>query len=74
MSGVLLFSTGNTDIPGALLIPKGAVPEKARGLFHMAPTYLCRFPESDFSIGRCGSPFLLEGGVYWEEKLWLPAS
>ncbi len=39
------------------MISKGAVPDQARGLFHMAPTYLYRFPGSAFSIGCCGSPF-----------------
>src|ERR1700681_3734758 len=31
-------------ILGALSILKGAVPGRARGLGHMAPTYLCREP------------------------------
>src|SRR5260370_1546708 len=31
-------------IPGALSILKGAVPDRARGLGHMAPTYLRREP------------------------------
>src|SRR3954447_9180975 len=37
-----------------LTISKGAVPDRARGLGHMAPTYLCRFPGSN-SDGFCGS-------------------
>src|SRR6185437_12518902 len=31
-------------IPGALSILKGAVPDRARGLGHMAPTYFRREP------------------------------
>ena len=31
-----------------LTILKGAVPDRAPGLGHMAPTYLCRFPGSPF--------------------------
>src|SRR5436190_24092603 len=33
-----------SHIPGALSILKGAVPDRARGLGHMAPTYLRREP------------------------------
>src|SRR5262245_37908489 len=32
--------------PRGLTILKGAVPDRAPGLGHMAPTYLCRFPGS----------------------------
>src|SRR6202007_1608596 len=34
-------------IPGALSILKGAVPDRARGLGHMAPTYFRREPGID---------------------------
>src|SRR5579862_95333 len=34
-------------IPGALSILKGAVPDRARGLGHTAPTYFCREPGID---------------------------
>ncbi len=34
------------QFPGALRSSTGAVPGRARGLGHMAPTYLCRFPGS----------------------------
>src|SRR5271154_1490726 len=37
-----------------LPIPQGAVPGRAPGFGHMAPTYLCRFPGSA-SYGRRGS-------------------
>src|SRR5436309_12505469 len=40
-----------------LTIPEGAVPGRARGLGHMAPTYFCRFPGSK-SDGLCGSALL----------------
>src|SRR3954466_2984098 len=40
-----------------LTIPKGAVPGRARGSGHMAPTYFCRFPGSK-SDGSCGSALL----------------
>jgi 5-formyltetrahydrofolate cyclo-ligase len=33
-------------IPRGLTILTGAVPDRARGLGHMAPTYFCRFPGS----------------------------
>src|SRR4029079_6224880 len=33
-----------SHIPGALSILKGAVPDRARGLGHMAPTYFRREP------------------------------
>src|SRR5256885_14011270 len=36
-----------SHIPGALSILKGAVPDRARGLGHMAPTYLRREPGID---------------------------
>jgi hypothetical protein len=41
-------------IPGALSILKGAVPDRARGLGHMAPTYFRREPGIERSDGRCG--------------------
>ena len=41
-------------IPRGLTILTGAVPGRARGLGHMAPTYLCRFPGS-YSDGLRGS-------------------
>ena len=42
-------------IPGALSILKGAVSGRARGLGHMAPTYLRREPGIELSNGRRGS-------------------
>ena len=42
-------------IPGALSILKGAVPDRARGLGHMAPTYLGRGPGIECSDGQRGS-------------------
>src|SRR5215210_6175302 len=42
-------------IPGALSILTGAVPGRARGLGHMAPTYLRREPGIERSDGQCGS-------------------
>ena len=42
-------------IPGALSILKGAVPDRARGLGHMAPTYFRREPGIERSNGRGGS-------------------
>jgi hypothetical protein len=39
-------ASGDT-IPGALSILKGAVPDRARGLGHMAPTYFRREPGID---------------------------
>src|SRR6516162_11505175 len=44
-----------SHIPGALSILKGAVPDRARGLGHMAPTYLGREPGIERSDGRRGS-------------------
>src|SRR5262249_31276571 len=38
---------GRSHIPGALSILKGAVPDRARGLGHMAPTYFRREPGID---------------------------
>src|SRR5690606_18697026 len=49
-------------IPRGLTISTGAVPGWTRGSFHMAPTYLCRFPGSA-SIGCRGSPILPEGAM-----------
>ena len=45
------------SIPRGLTILKGAVPGRARGLGHMAPTYFCRFPGSR-SDGHRGSALL----------------
>src|SRR5213080_2290646 len=42
-------------IPGALSILKGAVPDRARGLGHMAPTYFRREPGIERSDGLGGS-------------------
>jgi hypothetical protein len=42
------------NIPRGRTIPKGAVPVEARGLRHMAPTYLRRRPGSP-SNDRLGS-------------------
>jgi hypothetical protein len=44
-----------SHIPGALSIRKGAVPDRARGLGHMAPTYFGREPGIERSDGRRGS-------------------
>src|SRR6202035_2287785 len=41
-----------------LTIPQGAVPGRAPGFGHMAPTYLCRFPGSA-SYGRRGSALII---------------
>ena len=43
-----------SHIPRGLTILKGAVPGRARGSGHMAPTYFCRFPGSR-SDGHRGS-------------------
>ena len=40
------------NIPGALSILKGAVPGRARGSGHMAPTYFRREPGIDGSNGQ----------------------
>ena len=48
-----------SHIPGALSILKGAVPDRARGLGHMAPTYLGREPGIESSDDRRGSALLL---------------
>src|SRR6516165_11829907 len=48
-----------SHIPGALSILKGAVPDRARGLGHMAPTYLGREPGIERSDDRRGSALLL---------------
>jgi hypothetical protein len=42
---VLRRASGD-QFPGALTIPKGAVPDLARGLGHTAPTYFVGFPGS----------------------------
>ncbi len=44
--GAAGFREGDT-FPGALSILKGAVPDRARGLGHMAPTYFRREPGID---------------------------
>ena len=51
----------STRIPGALLDPKGAVPDLARGLGYMAPTYFCRRPGSN-RFHRLPWTALLTGG------------
>jgi hypothetical protein len=51
-------ASGDT-IPGALSILKGAVPGRARGLGHMAPTYSRREPGIDLSNGHRGSARLI---------------
>jgi hypothetical protein len=47
-------------IPGALSILKGAVPGRARGFGHMAPTYLRRDPGIELSDGHRGSARLID--------------
>src|ERR1700730_6513550 len=48
-------------ILGALSILKGAVPGRARGLGHMAPTYMCREPGIVAPTARAGPRFLFDG-------------
>jgi len=50
-----LRGASGDKIPGALSILKGAVPGRARGLGHMAPTYFRREPGIERSNGHCGS-------------------
>ena len=47
-----------STIPGALSILTGAVPGRARGLGHMAPTYFRREPGIERSHGHRGSALL----------------
>ena len=58
------------NIPGALSILEGAVPDRARGLGHMAPTYFRREPGIERSDGRCGSA-LARCGSAPATSLWL---
>ena len=53
ISGAVLRGATETYSRG-LTILKGAVPDRAPGSGHMAPTYFCRFPGSQ-SDGSCGS-------------------
>src|SRR6185295_12323192 len=46
-----------SHIPGALSILKGAVPGRARGLGHMAPTYFRREPGIDASTAEAAPHF-----------------
>jgi len=50
-----LPGTSGDKIPGALSILTGAVPDRARGLGHMAPTYFRREPGIERSNGQRGS-------------------
>ena len=47
-----------SHIPGALSILKGAVPDRARGLGHMAPTYFRREPGIDAPTAIAARTFL----------------
>ena len=51
------------NIPRGRTIPMGAVPVEARGLWHMAPTYLRRRPGSP-SNGRLGSALRAIDGFF----------
>ena len=53
-----LPGTTGAIIPGALSILQGAVPVRARGFGHMAPTYFRREPGIERSNGRRGSALL----------------
>jgi len=48
----------DNNIPGALSILKGAVPDRARGLGYTAPTYVSRFPGSIYPTARAAPVFL----------------
>src|SRR5438094_8447545 len=48
-----------SHIPGALSILKGAVPDRARGLGHIAPTYFRREPGSDASTAVAARHYCL---------------
>lgn len=50
-----LRSAFGVSIPGALSILTGAVPDRARGLGHMAPTYFGREPGIEHPDGSGGS-------------------
>jgi hypothetical protein len=54
ISDAELRGASGAIIPGALSILKGAVPGQARGLGHMAPTYMCREPGIERSNGHRG--------------------
>src|SRR5579863_1559787 len=54
MRAVRSWVARQDNIPRGRTIPMGAVPVEARGLRHMAPTYLRRRPGSP-SNGRLGS-------------------
>jgi len=55
-------ASGDT-IPGALSILKGAVPGRARGFGHMAPTYFRREPGIDAPTA-IAAPHLIYDGKY----------
>ena len=55
-------------IPRGLTILKGAVPGRAPGSGHMAPTYLCRFPGSR-SDGHAAPHFLASVGEWTSARL-----
>ena len=55
INGAGLHGALGAHIPGALSIHKGAVPDRAPGPGHMAPTYLGREPGIERSDGRGGS-------------------
>src|SRR3974377_1060096 len=56
-----------SHIPGALSILKGAVPDRARGLGHMAPTYLGREPGIERSDGRRGSALFMRASRWFQD-------
>src|SRR6476661_2612576 len=56
-----------SHIPGALSILTGAVPGRARGLGHMAPTYFRREPGIDAPNGHGGSALICVPGAAHRE-------
>src|SRR4029079_6134352 len=54
-----------SHIPGALSILKGAVPDRARGLGHMAPTYFRREPGIDALTAIAAPHFAFSPSVRW---------
>lgn len=57
------------SIPGALLISKGAVPVKACGLSHMAPTYFVGSRDQSLPSVVVVAAFLLRCGLV--EPIWV---
>src|SRR5262249_27767647 len=56
-----------SHIPGALSILKGAVPDRARGLGHMAPTYFRREPGIAL---RRPSRLRTSSHLAWRDQAW----